>query len=447
MARLPSQRFVRLGADVAPGFDLIISGRDASASTQLFNAIRPLIASITYEEDEQLASKLEIAVINQPEALLGSSVNWDAVIDSKAFAEGNFIDLYLGYGNTTDFVGRTEITEWLPVFPEEGPGQFQIVALDARHKMMEGNQFKLKDAAKDRKRKTSYSNMADEQIVKKIAEKYSMSVDVDSTESKKHTKVSRTAAGTTTKRSVFPTRIHQSGVTDWQFLLRLAEINRFDLWVDYNPISKKWVLNFKKRLDAGQADFQFNYNGKDGSLISAEPAFVMTGQTTDVEVLTFDRRNRKLERSVITEATAAENVNFRTATPGNFQAKKTITKGARVRFSAFGQVIEAFTDRPFRSRTEAETFVKNWLKERERDFLVLRGATVGVETLHPRQIHEFVGMGTRLDGFYRLTQTRQILVPNSLYKTELMGNKVLSQEIARRKATTKVQTKATPQES
>jgi phage protein D len=444
MPRLPSQRITRFGADIAPNFDLTISGRDASESTQLFNAIRPLIASITYEEDEQLASKLEIQVINQPEAQLGRTINWQAVVDSKAFAEGNYIDLWIGYSDKRQYMGRTEITEWLPVFPEDGPAQFTVIGLDARHRMMKGNQLKLKQHTKTgtkktrkSKRKTAYSGLADEQIVKKVADKYGMIVEVDATITKQHTQLSRSATGAVTKRTAFPIRVQQSGVTDWQFLLRLAQINRFDLWVDYDMTKRQWVLHFKQRMDAGQADFQFNYNGKDGSLISAEPSFTIQDQSTDVEILSHDRRNKRIERSVITEATPSENVNFASATQGNFQAKTEIGKGARVRFSAFGQVFEAFADKPFRSKAEAETFVKNWLKERERDLLILRGKTVGVETLRPRQIHEFVGMGVRLDGLYRLTQTRHIQVPGSLYATEIMGHKVLSQEIARRKPTTK----------
>jgi len=441
VSRLPLTRYTEAGDDLVPNFDLTISGRDAGKSTQLFEAVRPLIASVTYEEDEEMAGMFTLQVINQPEITYGSPDNWRAVVDSKAFQEGNAIDLYMGYGGVQQYMGRTEIVKWLPVFEEDGPTIFTIKAYDGRHRMMEGNQHKVRQSGKDRKRKSFYKNLPDELIVKKIAEKYGYGVDYDATESKKH---SKTGAGGS-KKAAFPTRVQNSDTSDWVFLQRLAEINRFDLWVSWSTGKNQWIINFKKRQDAGQAEYLFTYNGNDGSLISAQPDFSITDQPTDVEVLHFDRRKRTIERSIISDITPAEDVKLTSASPGNFQAKKTIGLGARVRFSAFGQVIEAFSNKPFRSKAEAETFAQHFLKERERDFLVMTGKVVGIETLRPRQVHQLAGLGARLDGFYRFTKTRHVMQPGNLYQVEFMAHKILSQEIARRKATTTVQTTSTPQ--
>ena len=62
----------------------------------------------------------------------------------------------------------------------------------------------------------------------------------------------------------------------------------------------------------------------------------------------------------------------------------------------------------------------------------------GIETLKPRQIHELSGMGKRLDGIYRFTKIKHDLNPGSIYSAEFVAHKVLSEKIARRKATTKV---------
>jgi hypothetical protein len=80
------------------------------------------------------------------------------------------------------------------------------------------------------------------------------------------------------------------------------------------------------------------------------------------------------------------------------------------------------------------------LKDREDDFLLLRGKVVGVEDLAPRQIHEFVGMSTRLDGFYRFTQVKHSEEPGQIYSCSFLAHKILTQPLTRRKATTKVQT-------
>lgn len=447
MARLPVQRFVDVGDDLVPGFDIFIEGKDASKGSELFDLVRPLIQSITYEEDEEMSAMLELVILNQPRAEIGRPIDWRAVVDSKAFQEGNTIDLYMGYGNIRQFVGRVEITKWVPTFPQSGPSTITIKGFDGRHRMQQGNQFRVKQAGKSKRRKTAYRNLPDELIVKKIAEKYGYGAEFDKTEHKKHTTTTTTSSGATKKQSVFPSRVQPADLSDWDFLRRLAKINRFDLWVDYSQTQKRFVVNFKRRATAGSAEYLFSYNQRDGSLLEAEPEFAIQEQPTDVEVLFYDRRTRKIERTLISDTNKAENVSLRSAGVGRFQAQKEIAVGARVRFSAFGQVIEAFRDKPFRSKSEAETFVKQWLHERERDFLILKGKVLGIETLKPRQIHQFEGMSKRLDGFYRFTQTKHVMAPGTSYQVEFVGNKVLSQEITRKEATTRVRSTQTVQQA
>lgn len=428
MARLPRERFTIAGDDLAPDFDLAISGFNAGKSTQLFDAIRPLVAALTFEEDEEMASILELTLINQADISPGRT-DLRAVIDSKAFQEGNSIDLYIGYGGLRHFVGRTDIVKWLPKFGADGPLTFSVKGYDGRHRMTRGNQFKIKKTT-SKKRRTSYQDLPDEQIVKKVAQKYGYGVDADSTITKLHSRVSSSGK----KQTKFPTRVQPSGMSDWEFLQKLASINRFDLWVDFDNTRNRYRVNFKRRADAGSADFVFSYNAADGSLISAEPDFSIHEEPTDVEVLYFDKTRRKFERTVISDLQKEEDVTLRSARQGRFTARKAITKGSRVRFAAFGQVIEAIADKPFRSRSDAETFVSQWLAEREREFLTLQATVIGIETLKPRQVHLFEGLGRRLDGFYRLTQVKHTLTPGQPYTCDLVAHKVLSQDVAVKKA-------------
>lgn len=441
MARMPSARALVIGNDDAPDFELTISGKDAGTGTQLYDAIRPLVASVMYEEDEDMSALFELTIINQPDDTLGVPVDWTAVLESKAFQEGNFVDLWMGYGYGKAYMGRIETVKWLPKFPQDGPANFTLQGFDGRHKMTIGNQFKVKQKNKRKKRKTFYTNTADEDIVKRIADKYGYVVDVDRTEAKKHVRVGSDGK----KKAVFKTRVQASNVTDWDFLKRLADINRFDLWVDYSLSKKNFVVHFKKRQDIGTPEFLFTYNGRDGSLMEAEPDFAITDQVTDVEVLLYDHKKKKIERSIISDLNPAENVKFTSAAQGRFKVSKAMGVGARVRFSAFGQTIEAFSDKPFKSKAEAETFVKNWIRERERDLIILSGRVVGIETLRPRQVHQIEGLGKRIDGLYRFTQVRHEMSPGKVYSCKFVANKILSEDISRRKATTKVVNTASEQ--
>lgn len=482
---------VEYGCELSPQFDIFIEGKDASAANPLFNAIRPLIAGVSYEEDEDMATLFELTVVNHPSFNTGMPIDWKEVIDCKAFQEGNGIDLFMGYAGSTKYMGRAEIVKWMPSGNNEGIKTFVIKGYDGRHKMMLGNQFVSKKPASERaakgkqsvsvskksggefagkkgkgggqrgrpqKLKHVFTNTSDDQIVKKIAAKYGYLADCDPVDKSVQTKggtpvkkekdptPSNLPKGVTKRKtgsSSSPSRVQTSDQTDWQLLQKLAAINRFDLWVDYDLGQKNWVVNFKQKQDYGEAFYSFSYNGNDGSLLSWEIEFAITEQPNTVEVLYFDRSKRTIEITSIEDASKEEDVNFGTASPGNFSAKKTIGKGARVRFTAFGQALEAVANRPFRSRKEAEKFVYQWLKDREKDFLVLKGKViVGAEPLRPRQIHEFLGMSARCDGLYRLTQCKYKMEAGSPYVCEFVAYKVLSQEVSRRKAVSKTGVKS-----
>lgn len=434
MARLPISRFTALGDDLIPDFTLSIEGQSAGKAKQLFEAVRPLIESVSIEYDEEMSTLFELTIINQPEEPVpnvggfGTPVNWSAVIDSRVFQEGNNIDLFMGYAGVHRFMGRTQIVKWLPEFGPDGPTTFTIKGFDGRHAMAAGNQFKVgkkigaaTSSTRKRKRKTFYKE-SDDQIVKRIAEKYGYGADVDPVEKR--------AKGS---------RPHESGVSDWEFLRKLASINRFDLSVDFDDAKKQYVVRFKQRKDIGVPEYQFTYNGKDGALISASPDFQIKDQKTDVEVLVFDKKRRKIERTIVGDSVAAEDVKLGRAGVGNFQVKKTLSLGARVRFSAFGQTFEAFSGKPFKSKQDAQRFVQNFLRENERELLTLQGEVIGIETLRPRQVHQIAGLSRRIDGIYRFTNVKHLMRPGQPYICEFTAYKVLGTDIARRKPTTTTQ--------
>jgi phage protein D len=521
MAIIPASTFEQ-GTELSPSFDIFIEGKDASAANPLFEVIRPLISSVTYEEDEEMAALFTLSIINQPDIKLGlgSKIDWRAVLDCKAFAEGNAVDLFMGYAGIKTYMGRVEIIKWMPDFPSSGPTEFTIKGYDARHRMMTGNQVKMKTAKVDKvgksksssgvkqrqlsieaktkgakgskgsaqKKKHTFQNLTDDLIVAKIAAKYGFAADCDPAEKglasmsakasssgfivaggKKYDmttakgkaeyaafKANANASGNVAPKekeskssprrtSAVPSRIQIPDQTDWQFLQRLASINRFDLWVDYDLGNKQWTVHFKQRKAANNAGYTFTYNGIDGSLLEAHPDFSLKEQSTSAEVLYFDSKNKSIELTTIEDTKKEENVNFKSTAPGDLVAKKSIGAGARVRFTAFGQSLEAIADKPFRSKKEAEAFVADWLKEKERDLIILTGKVVGMEDLRPRQVHEFIGMSTRLDGFYRLTQVKHNMTAGQPFTVDFIAHKILSEEITRRKPTTKAKVKTTKQ--
>lgn len=484
-----------LGEELSPGFDLLVEGKDAGASGPVFEGLRPLISGVSYEEDEEMAALFELRVASQPDVRLGegSASDWWAVIDCKAFQEGNCVDLFMGYAGVKQYMGRVEIVDWLPRGGPQGTGELTVKGYDGRHRMMAGNQFKAKSAKEPsagrastrgrvtlqgkpaagtkgaaQKQRHVFRAMTDDAIVKKVAAKYGFAADCDPPDRGLGSKYPGGKVGTTyaggaavsakylqavaatlpaelapailapTKRgNRLPSRIQTAEQTDWQFLQKLAAINRFDLWVDFDLLASRWVVHFKRRQDVGNPILTFTYNGQDGSLIEWEGDLSVKDQSNTAEVVYFDRKTRTIQLTKIEDQSTGENLSYRTATPGSFVAKRTAGAGARVRFTAFGQTLEAVSSKPFRSQKDAEAFVKDWMRERERDLVVLKGKVVGVESLRPRQVHEFLGMSARLDGLYRLTQVKHVMYSGQPYTAEFVAHKVLSEEITRRKPTTR----------
>lgn len=442
MSRIPGERPLTFGADAAPGFDLEVVGQGPTETARLFAQMRPLVSGVTVEYDEQMASRLEVLLHPIPETLPGQPVDWRSVLDNKAIQEGNVFELYMGYGGTRTFMGRFEIVRWLPKLGADGPQPITLKAYDGRHKMMNSNKERVKGTRKQRKH--VYRNLADESIVEQVADKYGFGAQVDATDDLSRTETS-TVNGKTVTRKVLPTRIQDVSTSDWAFLQKLASIHRYDLWCEWSRPNRQWVVYFKRPQDAGnQAIYHFRYASGDGSLIEAEPDFAIGDQPTDVEVLYYDRKTRDLARTVIEERDLAEDVSVDGARGGGsaLQARRELSTGASVRFRAFGQTLEAFSDRPFRSRTEAQGFVRRWLSERERDFLILEGKVVGLPDLRPLQIHLLTGMSARMDGFYRFTFVKHPMqADGDNYEVEFKAHKVLSQDVIRRPVTTKAKGK------
>ena len=97
--------------------------------------------------------------------------------------------------------------------------------------------------------------------------------------------------------------------------------------------------------------------------------------------------------------------------PNGLRAERRYYRGARVRFTAFGQTIEAFSDRPFSSKNDALDFINRWLIINERNLIQMELVVVGVPSLRSRDIFEVEGLSSRLDGYYRATNVKHTFTP------------------------------------
>lgn len=265
------------------------------------------------------------------------------------------------------------------------------------------------------KARSVYKNKRDDEIVTDIAAKYGFKAFIDVTEGRRN-------------------RVQKAKQGDWDFIRKLARINNYDASMFFDPVAKTWEVVFVKRRDEQDETAVLEYRPEEtrtGSLLSVQFDFAVTDQTTNVEILYRDRKNRKLSSVFVSEEGTGESVKLKAAGPGDLEAKKGISLGSRLRIAAFGSVVETFTDRPFASVKEAKKFAEKFLKERDREFLKVTGKVVGFEILRVFSIVELRGVGNRLSGKYRLTNVRHVLTRGEPYVTEFEGHRVVDPELTR----------------
>jgi hypothetical protein len=402
-------------------------GEDANfiKAVELGEKVKPFIKELVLEEDETMATMLEIT-LNNPD--------FEAT-NSGIFSEGNAIGVQMGYGINTCHLGRrVELIANYPNFPEGGIQTIKVKGYDGRHKMTQGdylprkrqeNRFAKKSqlgANVPRKRRKGgaspphiFKKKTDSEIIDEIAAFLDFAVDLDPT---------------TTKR----TRVKKKNVSYWQFILNLAKINNYTVWVDWDGGkgqggSNKWVLHFRKKKIKFDAGYVFEYRADgSGTLLSAQLHEELTKQSTDIEVVHFDKKLRKLKWETLDGKKrfhVSDSLFYkRGLDPMGGGVRGVDAYGAGIKFRVGGRTIETFSDKPLRSSADAKRFAVNFMKRQQEDYLVIEGVVVGTENLRPRQIHRLDGIGD-YNGEYYFTQARHRFIDGTIYRTEFIAYRVL----------------------
>lgn len=400
------ERWGKLGLKLAPNVILNIFKAGSRNSTEYpYGILDQHLMSITIEEDIKMTSQLTISLSN-PDWIMS---------DAEFLSAGTQFEVYLGYSTATIFLGRRfEITNIMPTFPRDGIPNLQIKGYDARHRMTMGEKIvgQKKIAAKTKKQlaKTRrFKNKRDDQIVSEIAEIYDFAVDVDQTDGKR-------------------TRVKKRETSDWQFILNIAKFNDFEVWVDFD-LNVGWILHFRKedlKTPNDYYDFVYAEDGE-GTLLSANLELEITKQSTDVEVLSYDRRLRKVNTAELSETKDVVVKSIRGGIKGG-KVLESVDYGSKVKFSAFGRTMEVISNKPFKSKKDANKYVKTYLKEREKDFLTCTGTVIGTENVRPRQIHKLSGLGAKYSGFYKFIQVTHKWSNDAIYETDFVAYKIVPED-------------------
>jgi phage protein D len=413
----PGQR--AFGEDIAPVYSLLVN------DTLLCADISHYVDGVSFENTTDMADKFQMKIAN-PYFSLTDDRNW---ISHKALQPGNEIEVWAGWGRADHFLGRAIIQRHNPVFPMEEMPTLTIKGYDKSYLMMKvagdikgarGWKINLAEPAPADdadNQGVSWTDIKHSDVVKIQAEKYGMSTDIDDT-------------------GKLDTVIQKKGMSDWKLIKGLANLNGMELWVDWDYITKRWVLHLKRPNDEAASEYTFVYqDGDNTTLLSAEVEYGITEAITTLQVLAWDWINDKWITAVEIEGAESADPIFKPGPAprglegleGEPATLNTVIQNAgSFRLSAAGAAIDVVPEHQFKDAESLARFAQQWFLERRDNFMIIKGRTIGVETLRARQVHTLTNLSKRLDGdFYFISVTHK-LGGGSGYYCEFTARKILT---------------------
>lgn len=440
------------GDDLAPMFSLTVEG------TKILSDLSQFVKKVEYESALDMADVLTITVNNPGflfnEADKANGPDWGA---HKAFQPGNEVDLHIGYGRADTFIGRVQLVKHLPDFPQDGVPSLVIKGYDKSHQMMEasgpvtgaaGGKLKKLVTAED-EQGTLYADMTASDIVEKIASKYGFYTNVEATSKKM-----RAAVGDGI--------VQKKGMTDYELVKMLANLNDRELTVDYHPLLKRWYLNWVSPETGSPAKYDFKYGqGELSTLLSYNCEYGIRENVSDLVVLAFDKKRREWVSVAIVEDVEGPQLLYKAgggrmerakpapvrrdllsptakrhhkskeerqkevvAVQQGQEIRQALSSATEFRLSAGGVAIDV-VDRQHATVEDAADFAKRWFQQRKDSFIVAKGKLIGVEDLRARQVHRLSGLGSRLSGDYYFISVNHSLDDSGGYTCEFTARKIL----------------------
>ncbi len=418
---------VPIGSDLArdplaPNYEVLHRGGQGAQPVVWNDEITQYIDEISYEDNADQFDVLTIVFSNQIDEMGGGKVL--SLIDSKLFAEGSIIQAKMGYGKSLRTVGAAIITKKAPVFGQADVS-FEMEALDLLHR-----------AARRRpKGGVSYKNFRDSQIASIIGERNGYDIAINDPSS---------FAGIRRTTGVFD-RVQKKGVSDYEFLKKVADINGYDLFSKFNPDLKKFSLFFQPsgKTKLNKEVFTFVYNEGDvpfrSRLIEFSPTLDATDQDTDYEIFivkdkevggtkfNFINRLTLEEQKVLKEESERRFTGGNAGPQGGRQTPE--DNGIAVAFKAFGRSFRFPKHKRFKDEFAARRSIEEFIKRQKENFITGNGILIGNEALQSRQVHNLQGLGEQFSGKYYFTRVLHRMKRGEGYSNEFSARKLIEDTI------------------
>ena len=334
---LPQLENLSLPADYyAPDFKVLVEGRELDATTH--------------------GDILDLSVVMDIDNLTSFDMtvnNWDdksfdfKYSDTTTFDIGKRVDIQMGYANDMRFMASGLIQSLSPRFPESGAPTLSVSGVDRR--------VKLRDRKPTQKDMKQWAKQKDDQIVRTIATRNGLDVDVSPTNQEHPIVV-------------------QKNQDDLTFLMERAKRIDFDFFLRINPKTGKDTLCFVSptdNRDARRAKMYMFEWGK--NLINYNTQLTLNKQVASVTVQGWDPATKS-------------KISYKATAKDLPETKGAGTNGPKAVEDRLAKREDIVVDQPVSSVQEAKELAISQLRERAYGFLTGTGKVIGLPDMRPGDI-------------------------------------------------------------
>src|SRR5262245_37417396 len=334
-----------------PDFSVRVNG--ASLPREALEDVRV----VTVEEDLDALSMFSLELYNWDDERL--QVSWS---DSRQFAIGGEVEIWLGRVDDLHRVMLGEITSLEPAFSSEQPPMLTVRGYDHRHRMLRG------------RRTRSFLQMKDSAIVAQVARAAGLRAQA------RDTKVTHPY-------------VLQSNQSDLEFLRQRAGLIGYEVFVQDK------VLHFQPPAYGAQTAVRLSL-GED--VTEFTPRLSALGQEDQVDVRGWDVKAKKeiVGRAQTGQAAAMGR------TTGPAAAKR-----------AFGRAAASVVDEPVRSRAAADQVALGRFDQQALAYVEGMATCDGRPQLRAGTVVDIDGAGTNFSGRYYVTSVTHTLSQDQGYQT------------------------------
>jgi len=350
---MDNQRNNRNFDTLTPELRLRINGNELS------NEAKADLIAVSVTEDVDAVSMCSFVLLSWDGKEM--KVKW---IDESLFAEGNPVEIQVGYRDQLQTLFKGEITGLEPDFDTAEPPTLTVRGYDRRHRLM-------------RLRRTrSFLNMKDSDIASQIASGAGLTPDVQDSR-------------------VTLDYVLQHNQTDLEFLEERAH------HIGYEVIVSDRSLQFRPRSNGESEVLTLR---REVELLEFHPRLTTIGQVQEMQVRGWNPQQK--------QAWVA-----RSATGDEGPLMRGSNSGPAVAGRAFGNTGSTLVDSPVQSQAEADQLAKGRFGEMALHYIVGHGICIGQPALRAGKVVKIEGLGRRFSGLYYVTLTEHAYKPTTGYRT------------------------------